>query len=156
MTRPAKRTVKPGFVKSPDKEGTGHPQRPASSVLRTFDNPHPDRTYRVRLTNREFTSLSSITGKQSTSEIIIDYAPEKLCIESDSLGNYLSSFSSVCSFEDEIANRILQDIVTVCSPRRAIVTGTFEPARGITVPVSASFPPGDGRVIPGEDMWGTP
>jgi 7-cyano-7-deazaguanine reductase len=77
------------------------------------------------------------------SEITIDYVPGKLCIESKSLKFYLASFRNTRSFNEEIVNRILDDLVKACSPRRAIVHGKFAARGGINVTIDASFPSDD-------------
>jgi len=72
--------------------------------------------------------------------ITIEYVPDSLCIESKSLKFYLASYRNTRSFNEEIANRILEDLVTACRPRQAIVYGEFAPRGGISVSVDARYP----------------
>ena len=44
------------------------------------------------------------------------------------------------TFHEEAVNRILDDIVKACNPRKASVTGEFLPRGGISISVEASYP----------------
>ncbi len=44
-------------------------------------------------------------------------------------------------FYEEAVNRILDDIVKACRPRKAKVTGVFNPRGGIAITVTAAYPP---------------
>ena len=44
------------------------------------------------------------------------------------------------SINEEIVNRILEDLVTACRPRQAIVYGEFAARGGISVSVDARYP----------------
>ena len=84
--------------------------------------------------------MCPVTGQPDFASIHIRYVPDKLCIESKSLKFYLASFRHTRSFNEEIVNRILEDLVAVCNPRRMEVHGEFSPRGGISVTVDASFP----------------
>jgi 7-cyano-7-deazaguanine reductase len=119
---------------------TIYPSSPDEATLETFDNAHPDRDYRVVLDCPEFTSLCPITGQPDFGHIVIDYVPGKRCIESKSLKLYLFSFRNYGGFGEAIVNRILDDVVAICSPKRATVRGRFTPRGGISIEVTATFP----------------
>jgi NADPH-dependent 7-cyano-7-deazaguanine reductase QueF len=53
--------------------------------IELFDNPRPERGYLINIRCPEFTSLCPRTGQPDFGEIIIDYCPDKLCIELKSL-----------------------------------------------------------------------
>lgn len=114
-----------------------YPQSPDDSVLETFPNPYPDRDYRVRFSCPEFTALCPITGQPDFARIEIEYVPNERCVESKSLKLYLFSFRNEGSFGERIANRILDDLIAVCAPRRAKVTAKFTPRGGISMKVVA-------------------
>jgi len=133
---------------APDREGltilrpgeTTYPSSPDEATLETFDNAHPTRSYNVLLDCPEFTSLCPITGQPDFGRIVIDYVPAARCIESKSLKLYLYSFRNHGAFGEAIVNRVLDDIVAACSPKRATVRGSFTPRGGISIEVTASFP----------------
>jgi len=116
------------------------PAAPEASILETFENRFSKRDYWIRFESPEFTSMCPVTGQPDFARITIDYVPDVLCIESKSLKFYLASFRNTRSFNEEIVNRILDDLVKACSPRRAIVHGEFSARGGISVTVDAAYP----------------
>jgi 7-cyano-7-deazaguanine reductase len=62
---------------------------------------------------------------------------DKRCIETKSLKFYLSSYRNCAAFNEEVANRILEDLVQACKPRRMKVVGEFAARGGISVSVEA-------------------
>jgi len=119
---------------------THFPSAPVSATLETFQNKFSNRDYWIRFESPEFTSMCPVTGQPDFARITIDYVPDLLCIESKSLKFYLASFRSTRSFNEEIVNRILEDLVKACSPRRAVVHGEFAARGGISVTVDAAYP----------------
>lgn len=119
---------------------TKYPSSPDEAKLETFENAYPDRNYEIVLDCPEFTSLCPVTGQPDFGRITLEYVPGERCIESKSLKLYLFSFRNYCGFGEAIVNRILDDIVAVCAPRRATVRGSFTPRGGITIEVTARFP----------------
>jgi 7-cyano-7-deazaguanine reductase len=119
---------------------TAYPASPDEAELETFPNAHADRDYNILLDCPEFTSLCPITGQPDFGRIVIDYVPGDRCIESKSLKLYLFSFRNHGGFGEALVNRILDDVVAACSPKRATVRGSFAPRGGISIEVTASFP----------------
>lgn len=120
--------------------GTAYPSNPDEAALESFDNAYPERSYNIVFDCPEFTSLCPITGQPDFGRIVIDYVPGERCIESKSLKLYLFSYRDHGAFGEAIVNRILDDVVAACAPRRATVRGTFTPRGGIGIEVTASFP----------------
>ena len=119
---------------------THYPTKPAAEILETFPNRYPQRDYWIRFDCAEFTSVCPVTGQPDFARIRIEYIPDERCIETKSLKFYLASFRNTRSFNEEISNRILEDLVTACAPRRALVHGEFAARGGISVTVDAAFP----------------
>ena len=120
--------------------GSAVPASPDEAVLESFPNPHPGRDYVVEFDCPEFTSLCPITGQPDFGVIQIEYVPDHRCIESKSLKLYLFSFRNHGSFGEAVVNRVLDDLVEACSPRRMTVTGAFTPRGGIGIKVRAEYP----------------
>lgn len=116
------------------------PGTPSPATLETFANRFRKRSYWINFDCPEFTSMCPVTGQPDFASIHIRYVPDKLCIESKSLKFYLASFRNTRSFNEEIVNRILEDLVAVSQPRRMEVHGEFSPRGGISVTVDAAFP----------------
>ena len=110
-----------------------------SFCLETFPNPKPDRNYDISISCPEFTSVCPKTGMPDFGEIQIKYIPNELCIELKSLKYYLVGFRDQGIFYESITNKILDDLVNACSPRRMTVTGTFSARGGITTNVTATY-----------------
>ena len=108
--------------------------------IELFDNPRPGREYTITIHCPEFTSLCPKTGQPDFGEIIIDYCPDKTCIELKSLKFYMQSFRNKGIFYEALTNQILDEIVAVCSPKRMKVTAKFTPRGGITTEVVAQYP----------------
>src|SRR5690606_18640456 len=70
------------------------PKSPEEAILERVPNPHAGKTYLVRFTAPEFTSLCPITGQPDFAHLAIDYVPRRWIVESKSLELCLGSFRS--------------------------------------------------------------
>ena len=112
------------------------PPRPHdASILETFPNPHPARDYEIRFECPEFTCVCPKTGQPDFATIVIDYVPDRACVELKSLKLYLWSFRDVGAFHEKVTNDICTDLAKLLSPRRLVVTGDFRVRGGITTRV---------------------
>ena len=111
-----------------------------SKELETFPNPNPDRNYAIDMDCPEFTCICPRTGQPDFATIHIRYIPDELCVELKSLKLYLWSYRDQGAFHEEVVNRILDDLVEACAPRRMQVVGDFLIRGGIHTVVSAAYP----------------
>ncbi len=109
------------------------------SKLELFDNPRYGRDYVVRIDCPEFTSVCPKTGQPDFGEIVIEYCPDKVCIELKSLKLYMQSYRNKGIFYEALTNDILDDLSTACKPRWMKVTSRFRPRGGITTDVTAEY-----------------
>ena len=109
-----------------------------SPTLETFPNPSPRRDYQVVHTCPEFTSVCPKTGQPDFATIVIDYVPERLCVELKSLKFYLFAYRNQGIFFEAVINKILDDLVAALRPRRLTVEGRFNVRGGISSVVRAS------------------
>lgn len=105
--------------------------------LETFENQFPAREYTITISCPEFTSVCPKTGLPDFGEIVINYCPEKLCIELKSLKYYLLNYRNAGVFYEHLTNSILDDIVAACNPRWCEVKGVFTPRGGIQTTITA-------------------
>lgn len=119
------------------------PKSPDEAVLETFPNKFAGREYTIDLNCPEFSSLCPVTGQPDTARIRITYVPADVCLETKSAKFYLASFRNQPAFNEEIVNRILDDLVAAVKPKRMTVVGEFSPRGGISLTASASYPEGD-------------
>jgi 7-cyano-7-deazaguanine reductase len=117
-----------------------------TKLLETFENEFPNRDYTIIHTTPEFTSLCPKTGQPDFATIDIDYIPDELCIELKSLKLYLNSYRNDGVFFESVTNRILEDLVKVCSPRYMLVSAEFNVRGGISSVIEAEYE--------SEDVWG--
>ena len=110
------------------------------AALEVFPNPRPDREYEISFECPEFTCLCPRTGQPDFATIRIVYAPADSCVELKSLKLYLWSYRNQGAFHEEVVNRILDDLVGACGPRRMKVVGDFLVRGGIHTVVTAVYP----------------
>jgi 7-cyano-7-deazaguanine reductase len=114
------------------------PQTPSVDILETFPNTHPGRGYVIRVDTRDFSSLCPVTGQPDYAELLIEYVPAARCVETKSLKYYLASFRNTPSFNEQIVNRILDDLVSACAPESMTVRGAFAARGGLSLTVTAT------------------
>jgi len=107
--------------------------------IETFDNPHPGRDYVIRHVAPEFTSVCPRTGQPDFGTIEIEYVADARCVELKSLKLYLQGYRGEGVFYEDVVNRVLDDLVAACAPRRMTVTGTFRPRGGVHSIVTAEY-----------------
>lgn len=120
-------------------------ETPACDQLETFTNQHPQRDYVIEIVCPEFTSVCPITGQPDFGTITYTYTPNAKCVELKSLKLYLQRFRNQGIFYEDVVNRLLDDFVKACQPRRAKVVGAFTPRGGITTTVTCVFEGGRGE-----------
>lgn len=111
----------------------------ASAAIETFPNPSPERDYEITISCPEFTSVCPKTGLPDFGEIRITYVPDASCIELKALKLYLIGFRNRGIFYEQATNKILDDLVAACRPRRMTVVGNFSVRGGIKTTVTATY-----------------
>src|SRR5918912_1015966 len=121
-----------------------------SKALETFPNPTPQRDYRIHMEIPEFTCLCPKTGQPDFATLVLDYVPDRLCVELKSLKLYIWSFRNEGAFHEAVTNRILDDLVAATRPRFMRLTARFYVRGGIFTTVLAE------HVKPGSRMRALP
>jgi len=106
------------------------PLRP-DQRLQTFANPAPGRDYRIHIEIPEFTCLCPITGQPDFATLVLDYVPDRRCIELKSLKQYVWSFRNQGAFHEAVSNQILDDICRAIRPRYLRLTARFNVRGGL-------------------------
>jgi 7-cyano-7-deazaguanine reductase len=112
------------------------PSRP-SKRLQTFPNPAPERDYRIRMEIPEFTCLCPMTGQPDFATLLLDYVPDRRCVELKSLKLYVWSYRNEGAFHEAVTNRILDDLVRAIRPRHVRLEARFNVRGGIHTSVVA-------------------
>ena len=106
--------------------------------IETWPNQFPG--YEIVVDDPEFTSVCPKTGLPDFGTLTIRYMPDKRCLELKSLKEYLQSYRNLGIFQENIVNRVLQDVVRWARPVWAEVKGDFRPRGGISTVVVARWP----------------
>ena len=109
------------------------------NALETFQNQFPERDYIIETVCPEFTSMCPKTGQPDFGTLTINYVPDKVCVELKSLKLYLQQYRNHGAFYEHVTNKILDDLVAVCQPRRMTILAAFTPRGGIRTSVTADF-----------------
>jgi 7-cyano-7-deazaguanine reductase len=112
------------------------PSKP-SKTLDTFANPNPGRDYRIHMRIPEFTCLCPKTGQPDFATLLLDYIPDRSCVELKSLKLYIWSFRDEGAFHEAVTNRIADDLVAAMAPRYLRLTARFLVRGGIYTSVVA-------------------
>jgi 7-cyano-7-deazaguanine reductase len=111
----------------------------ALPAIETFANIYADRDYTVTMSIPEFTCVCPKTGLPDFATLTLEYVPDELCCELKSLKEYLLHYRQRGIFHENVVNRVLDDVVKACRPRRAKLTGVFNPRGGIQTTVTRQY-----------------
>ncbi|MBE0623790.1 MAG: NADPH-dependent 7-cyano-7-deazaguanine reductase QueF [Burkholderiales bacterium] len=103
----------------------------------TFVNPSPERDYLIHMEIPEFTCLCPLTGQPDFARLVLDYIPERKCLELKSLKLYIWSYRSRGAFHEAVTNRILDDLAGATRPRFMRLSAKFYVRGGIFTTVVA-------------------
>src|SRR4051812_11429022 len=112
------------------------PSRP-SKKLETFPNPARSRDYRIHMEIPEFTCVCPMTGQPDFATLVLDYVPDRLCVELKSLKLYVWSYRDVGTFHEAVTNKILDDLVRATQPCLMRLEARFNVRGGIYTTVVA-------------------
>ncbi|MGC8738921.1 MAG: preQ(1) synthase [Candidatus Hydrogenedens sp.] len=98
----------------------------------------------------EFTSVCPFSGLPDFAKVTIRYVPDRYCLELRSLKYYLLSYRDVGIWYEHLVNRMLEDLVFACRPRKMTVVIECNPRGGIASTVSASY---DAETMGSPEKW---
>ncbi len=107
--------------------------------IESWENQY-NRNYTIRIVHPEFTSVCPKTGLPDFGTITVEYVPGKLCLELKSLKYYFLQYRNCGIFMENIANRVLDDVVKAIKPKTCVVTGDFTPRGGLRSVIEAKYP----------------
>ncbi|MDY7103748.1 MAG: preQ(1) synthase [Actinomycetota bacterium] len=97
--------------------------------------PAPEHVARVTFSNEELASMCPVTRQPDLSTVVIEYEPDRWCVESKSLKLYLWRFRDRAVFAEALAAEIAGEIMDTAQPHRVTVTLTQRPRGGIELQV---------------------
>jgi len=87
----------------------------------------------------EFTSVCPFSGLPDFARVTVTYTPDRRCIELRSLKYYLMSYREVGIWYEHLVNRMTEDLVRACDPRRMKVVIECNPRGGLRSTVAAEY-----------------
>ena len=106
-------------------------------AVECWENQYPN--YEIEIVLPEYTAICPKTGLPDFGTIVVQYVPDKWCIELKSLKEYLTAFRNLGIFYENAVNRILRDLVEACKPVSMRVRGEFTPRGGVQSRVEARY-----------------
>ena len=111
--------------------------------------PHGD-AMEIVTTTTEFTSVCPFSGLPDFAEVRIAYVPGDRCLELRSLKYYLLSYRDVGIWYEHLVNRMLEDLVAACAPRRMSIRIACNARGGLDSTVTAAY---DRDTMGPADAW---
>ena len=108
-------------------------------ILELFDNPAPQRDYRIEHHNPEFTSVCPKTGQPDYGTVVLTYVPDVKCVELKSLKFYYQAFRNEGIFYEAVTNRMMDDLVAVISPRWLRLETRWTPRGGLNSNIAIEY-----------------
>ncbi|MCB1169544.1 MAG: NADPH-dependent 7-cyano-7-deazaguanine reductase QueF [Leptospiraceae bacterium] len=108
-------------------------------AIEVFENVYEDRSYRIDMEIPEFTAICPKTGLPDFGIIYLSYRPGSYCLELKSLKEYITAFRDIGIFHENVANRILEDLVAACNPRWMRIHADYNVRGGIKTRVTATY-----------------
>ena len=114
-------------------------RRLKTPAIEVWKSQYPDKEHTIKIETAEFTCICPKTGLPDFADLVIEYSPQKDCLELKSFKMYLLFYRNLGIFHEHVVNKILEDIVAAAKPRWAKITGVFNPRGGITTTVTAEY-----------------
>ena len=95
--------------------------------------------YEIEIVASEFTSVCPKTGLPDFGKLVLRYVPDQRCLELKSYKMYLLAYRDLGIFQENVVNRVLQDVVKAARPKMATVIGDFSPRGGLGTIVTATW-----------------
>ena len=114
--------------------------------IETWPNQFPG--YEIVIDAPEFTSVCPKTRLPDFGVLVVRYVPDRRCLELKSFKEYLLAYRTLGIFQENVVNRVLEDVVRAARPVWAVVRGEFRPRGGLRTVVEARWPRPDERSGP--------
>jgi 7-cyano-7-deazaguanine reductase len=106
--------------------------------IETWPNQFP--RYEISIDVPEFTSVCPKTGLPDFGLLNIRYMPKQRCLELKSLKEYLFCYRNLGIFQENVVNRVMEDVVRAAQPEWVMVRGDFRPRGGLGTVIEARWP----------------
>ena len=110
----------------------------AEAQLICFENPRPGRPYEVTIELPEFTCTCPFSGYPDFAGLRLLYQPGPRVLELKALKLYVNSYRDRSISHEEVANRILDDLVEASAPSWMELVADFNPRGNVHTVVRVS------------------
>ena len=110
----------------------------AEAQLICFDNPRIGRPYEVSIELPEFTCTCPFSGYPDFAVLRLLYQPGPRVLELKALKLYVNAYRDRSISHEEVANRILDDLVDACAPSWMQLEADFNPRGNVHTVVRVS------------------
>jgi 7-cyano-7-deazaguanine reductase len=110
----------------------------AEAQLICFDNPRPGRPFEVSIELPEFTCNCPFSGYPDFAVLRLLYQPGPRVLELKALKLYVNSYRDRAISHEEVANRILDDLVAAADPTWMELVADFNPRGNVHTVVRVS------------------
>ena len=116
------------------------PEKVTPAVLELFPYEYPGREAVVEIVTDEWNCVCPFSGLPDFGTLTVRYVPSDACLELKSLKYYLTSYRTVGIYQEHAANRLLEDLVAACRPRRMEVSLDYRLRGGLHTVVTVKHP----------------
>ena len=95
--------------------------------LISFDNPNMHRDYEISIVLPEFTCKCPFSGYPDFATLSLRYQPNQKVLELKSIKLYINSYRDEIISHEEVANKILDDLVAAIQPTWMELKADFNP-----------------------------
>ena len=110
----------------------------ADAKLICFDNPTKNRPYEISIELPEFTCKCPFSGYPDFAVIRLFYQPLEKVLELKSIKLYINSFRNIKISHEEVANKILNDLVAASNPSWMKLEADFNPRGNVHTVIRVS------------------
>ena len=108
-------------------------------AIEIFSNIYSDQKYRISFEIPEFTALCPKTSLPDFGTLFISYFPDEYCLELKSLKEYFLFYRNLGIFQENVANKVKEDLVLACQPTWLRIHVDYNVRGGIHTRVTTTF-----------------
>ena len=103
-----------------------------------FENLNQHRAYEISIELPEFTCLCPFSGYPDFACLRLLYQPDKQVLELKAIKLYINSYRDCRISHEEVANKILDDLLEACNPKWMQLEADFNPRGNVHMVVRVS------------------
>ena len=104
-----------------------------------FENIYKDRRYRIHIEIPEFSAICPKTQLPDYGTVYLNYQPDAYCLELKSLKEYILAYRNLGIFQENVSNRIRDDVIQACKPHFLRVLVDYRVRGGIHTRVTSTY-----------------